>query len=412
MQPDITANKWIKYSVLVFSVVYLYIIIRTLHLRGFADDQYFLNIFNSHHIIEHVYGRYFTWTGRFPLELLMTTTIGFNIFWKVGVPASIILLCFSVCRITNYKSSILSFGAALVFFATIPTDINSDASWWVTGFYNYLLPVSLAVYAFSVSYTNRNNIIERAFCIIFSFYYSYMEQAGILYVIAMMTLILFIKERRNKFNYSILLISTINLIICLKAPGNEQRVVLETWTWYPQYQTYGIINKLSLGFDKLHQLMTFRYNIPLIGLSTSILFLGANSGKLKISVKISMVIIMTFISLSVTNSLTGFFSDSSFFYNSILHASRWSSAKIFISYLYIFLVISSMFTIMFDALIKFKISAMPIIAMLLGFMSVTMLGMSPTVYASGLRVDFIFEIMCITSCMYLSIKVYQAGINK
>lgn len=197
----------------------------------------------------------------------------------------------------------------------------------------------------------------------------------------------------------------INLAICLKAPGNEQRLLAEPWNWYPQYPTYGLINKLSLGFDKLHQLMTFRYNIPLIGLVAAIIALRSVGGNMLMSVKIAMIVMMTFIAISITNSLTGFFSNISFFYSTTLNASNWSSAKIFLSYLYLFFVISSMFIIMLDMLINKMISALPIIAMLLGFMTVTMLGMSPTVYASGFRVDFVFEIMCILSCMYIFRKL-------
>ncbi|WP_336767801.1 hypothetical protein [Pantoea endophytica] len=401
MQQNITANNWIRATVILCAITYLYIIIRELHLRDVADDQYFLNIFNSQHIFEKVLGRYYTWTGRFPLELLMVSTIGISTFWKIAIPFAVVLLCFSLSRIANKKVGIISFGTALALFATIPSDINSDASWWVTGFYNYLLPVSLAAYTFSVSYVNSNVSFEKIICVIFSLYFSYMEQAGIAYVIAMISLISFRKETRTKFNFFILIFSFINLVICLKAPGNENRLIVEVWNWYPQYQTYGISNKLALGFDKLHQLMTLRYNIPLILFATSLIVLGAYSGKLRTSVKISMFFVMTFISLSITNSLTGFFAESSFFYSTTLNATRWYSAKIFLSYLYLLIVISSMLFILLNALLKNIVCATPIIAMLLGFMSVTMMGMSPTVYASGLRVNFVFEVTCIISSMYV-----------
>jgi hypothetical protein len=351
--------------------------------------------------MDRVIERYFTWTGRFPLELVMTSTIGISYFWKLGIPASVILLCFSICRITTNKLGVVSFGVALILFATIPTDIINDSSWWVTGFYNYLLPVSLAVYAFSFSYILGNRKHEQMLCIVAALYFSYMEQAGIVYIISMLSLILLKKQARTKFNITILTLAFVNLIICLKAPGNEMRFTLETWTWYPQYQTYGIINKLSLGLDKLHQLMTYRYNGPLIFLSTLVIFLGASGGKLKNSVKVAILLMITFLSISIVNSLTGFFIGRSFFFNTTLDASKWSSSKIYLSYLYLLIIISAMFLILLDATIKGTINAVPIIAILLGYMSVTMMGMSPTVYASGLRVDFVFEITCIISAMYI-----------
>lgn len=401
MLSNISANKWINAAVLVCIVSYLYIMATTLQLSGTGDDQYWLSIFNSGQVIEKAIERYSIWSGRVPIELLMTSTIGIIIFWKVAIPTSIVVLCYSICRIANNNFGLMSFAASLVLFLSIPNPINQNASWWVTGFYNYLLPVALSIYAFSVSYVNSNVKLEKIFCIIAAFFFSYMEQAGISYVVAMVVLLSSRKDTRQPFNIFMLFISVVNLIVSLKAPGNENRLMVETWSWYPQYQTYGLIHKLSLGFDKLHQLMTFRYNFPLIGFSAVLFCLRSVSGKMPLSIKIAMSIIMSFIAISITNSLTGFFSTESFFYNTTLHASRWASGKIFLSYLYLWFVICSMFIIMLDMLANKHISLTPIISMLLGFMTVTMMGMSPTVYASDVRVNFPFEIMCIISCMYL-----------
>lgn len=190
MQPNIIANKWIKISALICAFTYLFIIVRKLHLRDFSDDQYFINIFSSNHIIQSLVERYFTWTGRFPIELLMTTTISFKAFWKIGIPLAVIVLCLTICRIVNNKVGVISFAITLGLFATIPNDINNDASWWISGFYNYLLPVTLAMYAFSVTYTNSDKLIEKILCFISVFYFSYMEQAGIAYTIAMVCILL------------------------------------------------------------------------------------------------------------------------------------------------------------------------------------------------------------------------------
>lgn len=400
MHPNINANNWMKACLMICILTYLYFVARKLHLQNIADDQFFLAIFNSGHMFEKVIQRYTTWTGRFPLELLMTATIGFKLFWKLAIPISVVVLCYSICRIIYNKVSLTTFALCMFFFASIPSDINNDASWWVTGFYNYLLPVTLCVYTFSISYSCSNNRLEKILCLLFSFYFSYMEQAGIAYVVALFILLMFKKEKRNCFNFFLLLIVAFNLIICLKAPGNENRFSLESWTWFPQYQTYGIFNKLSLGFDKLHQLMTFKFNIPLIGLAISLILARSIGEKMRVSIKISMIVIISFVALSIANSLTSFFTTSSFFFNTTLNASNWSSAKIYFSYLYLLIVISSMFNIMLEMFASNKISLTPVTSMLIGFMTVTMMGMSPTVYASGLRVDFLFEIMCIISCMY------------
>lgn len=401
MLPNITANKGIRFLILLLIFTYLYFIYKTVSLRGADDDQVFLSIFNSGNIINSLVNRFNSWSGRFSLELLMTSTIGYDFFWKAGIPICVALVCYCCCKISGFRLSILPFSLALFLFATIPYQINIDASWWITGFYNYLLPVATALYVFEVCYSGDSGAFNKFICILLCFYFSYMEQAGLAFSVAMICLIYHKRNMLSKFNITIILLVIINLIICLKAPGNEKRFALEVWRWYPQYQTYGILNKLSLGFDKLHQLMTFRYNIPLIFLMISAFYVRCSFSSMKNSTKLALLIIATFISISIANSLTGIFTDGFFFNSNTIDATRWHEVKLYASYFYIFAVISSLFFILIDLIINAKWNYTPVIAMLIGFMTVTMLGLSPTVYASGYRVDFIFEIMCIISCMSL-----------
>ncbi|PLR38746.1 hypothetical protein CYR55_08350 [Chimaeribacter californicus] len=329
----------------------------------------------------------------------MTSTIGYPILWEVGIPISVAAVCYSCSKISGFRPTVVPFAFALILFATMPYQINIDASWWITGFYNYLLPTAVALYVFSVCYSGEGGSFKKIVCALLCFYFPYMEQAGLAFVVAMIFFICYQGRMLSRFNLVITLLVIINLIICLKAPGNEKRFALEVWRWYPQYQTYGLINKLSLGFDKLHQLMTFRYNIPLIALMISAFYVRCSYSGMRNSTKCALFIIATFISISIANSLTGLFSGGFIFNSATVDATRWSAGKVYISYFYIFAVISSLFLVLIDLVMNAKSNCTPIIAMLIGFMTVTMLGLSPTVYASGYRVDFIFEIMCIISCM-------------
>ncbi|PLR52428.1 hypothetical protein [Chimaeribacter arupi] len=399
MQLNTNVNKWILLTLIMSSLAYLLFISHSLSLRGYDDDKIFLSIFNSDNMMEILAARYNQWSGRFMLEWLMTSTIGYTWLWKVGVPVSIMLSCYSACRIAGQKANIIGCSIALLLFASIPYDINSDASWWITGFYNYLLPISVALYTFSVAISDSNSIFEKISCLVLAFYFPYMEQAGVAFIIAMLALLAFKKESRNKINYALIVIAVINLIICLKAPGNERRFSEEVWNWYPEYQTYGLSIKLALGFDKLHQLMTMRANFPLIVLSLAIIYFRSVSGNMGITIKMAMFIVITFVAISIAKALTGI-PAGGFFFNSVpVNATIWSAGKLFLSYLYLFSVISSMFIIMLDMALKKYIGATPIMAMLIGYMTVTMMGLTPTVYASGLRVDMVFEMMCIVAVM-------------
>ncbi|MFT8369004.1 MAG: hypothetical protein ABF646_09665 [Acetobacter papayae] len=401
MQLNIVANKYVKMLFIISISIYLLFIFIGSHVRSSGDDASYLSVFNSHHIINTLAWRYHKWSGRLAIEWVMVATIGYSLFWKVGIPLSVCVVCYSCCRISGVRCNVLSFSFALFLFAVIPYDINSDASWWVAGFYNYLLPVSASIYVFSILFCGESNKIEKILCILLSFYFPYMEQVGVAFVMAMVFWSIQKRKSLSVFDIIVMVVVCVNLIICLKAPGNRNRFILEVWNWYPQYQTYGITNRIALGFDKLHQLMTFRYNMPLIFFIILLFVTRSLYGKMTYSIKFSMFIVATFISLSVGNALTGLFSSGYFFNPSMLSAERWCVFELYISYMYIFFVISSVITILFDCCVNKITRMVPFFAMIIGFFTVVMLGLSPTVYASGYRVDFIFEISCIISCVSL-----------
>ncbi|EPM3638080.1 hypothetical protein [Enterobacter roggenkampii] len=401
MLQNMNANRWIKLLAVLSVITYLYFIYMSLSLRGYDDDQVFLNIFNSNNILEHLLTRFETWSGRFSVELVMTSTIGYSMLWKLGVPTSILILCVSCNKIADLELSCVSIALSFILFASIPADIHSDASWWITGFYNYLLPVSAATYTFSTLTKKETNTLEKIACILLAFYFPYMEQAGISFLVATACLAISKRNSISRFELLIALIVIINLTICLAAPGNINRFILESWHWYPQYQTYGLTEKISLGFDKLHQLMTLRLNFPLMALSVVLFILRSSLGEMCNAIKIAMLVISTFIAVSIANSFTGLLYNGAFFSGKTIDATRWSSITTYISYSYMLAVISSILIVLIECNLKRKINSTSIIAMLIGFMTVTMLGFSPTVYASGFRVDLIFEIMCIIS--FLSI---------
>ena len=226
MLQKLTVNKWIKLLILISIITYLYFVMRMVHLRGYDDDHVFLTIFHSGNVVEQLLYRFNSWSGRLAIEFIMLFTIGYSFFWKLGIGLSIIVLCFACCRISRLNPGIINIAFALILFAAIPAEINADASWWITGFYNYLLPVSVALYVFSVSFCMKKSIPEKIICIILAFYFPYMEQAGIAFIFAIICLIFARRKKVSYFDITILIIVLVNLIICLKAPGNERRFIL------------------------------------------------------------------------------------------------------------------------------------------------------------------------------------------
>jgi quinol-cytochrome oxidoreductase complex cytochrome b subunit len=78
-----------------------------------------------------------------------------NGFGRISIPLTLLLLACSISRISTGKASIHGSLVALALLIGIPSIVNNDAAWWITGYYNYLLPVCAAIYTLSVMLDDR-----------------------------------------------------------------------------------------------------------------------------------------------------------------------------------------------------------------------------------------------------------------
>jgi hypothetical protein len=80
---------------------------------------------------------------RATLEAVMVLTIGHEWFWRISIPLTLLLLACSISRISTDKMSIQGTFLSITLLMCIPLSINTDTVWWVTGYYNYLLPTAM-----------------------------------------------------------------------------------------------------------------------------------------------------------------------------------------------------------------------------------------------------------------------------
>lgn len=387
--------RYLLLSSIVFA--YLFSYASTIDLSTSNDDHVFLSVFNSGAIVEFLANNYNTWSGRSAIELFMVSTIGYHLVWKLGIPLSIVVLAYASGRVSTGKSSITFIAIFILLFSLIPDAINGDASWWVTGFYNYLLPMSVAMYLFSVFFEGNKCALVKLVCIPLAVYVAYMEQIALCLLFCSAILIATNTSARHKYNYFLLAIIAFNFAICISAPGNINRLHLETMNWMPSFADYNLLQKVSLGFDKTYQFITFKYNYPLTIFSLIVILFRLKMGKIEMHSMIPILIVSSFVPLMVYQSLCG----DLFFEGNLVDNGNVSRMPIYYNYAYSIAYILSIMYVIFDMMQKRMVSALPIICLLSGFLSVMIMGFSPTVYASGVRVYFYFEIMLITGSMYI-----------
>lgn len=400
MQQNTYANNYFKFLISVCIFSYLFCYASTISLSPSSDDGVFLSVYNTGDIFQFLVKNFKTWSGRFSIELIMTSTIGIEWFWRIGIPASVILTGYSISKIVFHKSSILLIGMFVFIFSQIPSAILGDSAWWVTGFYNYLLPTSIALYLFSTLQLVNINKAEKIACIALSFYVSYMEQVALCLLVAIVVMLLINKNSRTRYRYFVLAIIAINFIACVKSPGNVSRLSIETLNWMPGYKYFNILDMISLGWDKLYQIITLKYNIPFSIFCISLLYASSKTSPINFSLKFSMIVISSFPALMIYHSLCG----GIFFEGNLIDSGNYSLIDIYISYFYVLVLSVSILLVLIDMLLSGLSSPLPIFSFLISYMSVVIMGFSPTVYASGFRVYYVFEILCILNSMYFLVN--------
>lgn len=95
------------------------------------------------------------------------------------------------------------------------------------------------------------------------------------------------------------------------------------------------------------------------------------------------------------------------FYNpEYLNPQRWISISRYCSYLFTgFLILGTCYALAAAAL-KDRDFVKPLVMIILGFATILMVGFSPTVYVSGMRVLYLWAVMIMCSSCFIFYKIY------
>lgn len=396
-------------KILVFLLVAYFLMLGlSMDTHNWGDDQYFQALTDSGSIFEQVWSRYHNWSGRLGIELLLGYTIAWSLFWKLAIPLSIVLLIFCFLKLSKYQVSPLSFMFVTALINLMPSNITSESFYWVTGFYNYLLPCSLGVFCFYVLHEKVNDKKIRLLALFSVFIFSYQEQVVIVFVLA----VLFSAYRslsRDKVFF--LGVTFVNAAVLFSAPGNISRYSSSVRLYFSNYSDFGFVEKAYLGMDKVYQAFMMSDNWPLFVFLTLLAFLGYKNPEKSVSEKISLVVIVFYLLVVCLQQQKYAFTNESLMdlkYSGNISFKSIVSANMYKGYLVLLLVMSSAITLMLGLARKHSVIWPTLLCLFFGVISILMLGFSPTVYASGLRVVLIFELSLILATLYL----FQCITNK
>lgn len=400
MKQNTNVNNFINVLAWITIVFIMIKIGYSLSLRVYMDDDvYFVNALKNSSLLGFLEMRYMTWSGRVVIEAIMVKTINHEFIWRVIMPVCLFILCHSICRISIAKkdvSPIFTLLMMLVFFL-MPQKTYNEGAFWITGFYNYLFPISLGFYAISViTKADESSNTEKFLSILSLPVACSNEQMGITIIIYL--LISFAITRKFKpYNAVFTLLALLSFLFLMLAPGNKIRLIGESRR-IPEFNDYGLLDKIGLGIDRFSSMInSHSYLLLLLSAILIILYLIENHSQLNIFGASSILIIITFQITKLLGLIPNQFMGNGDWSNWIFY-TRYS-----ISLLYYVSVIHLVIHVLNN-----KNYHIALAATIFAPATVIMMGFSPTVYASADRVLFMFECMMLLVTSALIIRLMSA----
>lgn len=381
---ELMNKKYVYYVCLFIFVFALHLFMRP----GEADDLWFINNYTGNPL-SFAYMRYMQWSSRFLIEMVLVFIASLPlIVWKVLDTLMIVLLFYSGNKLLNVKDrKILIFEIFLIMI--LPWKVFGETGWIATTL-NYTWPITLGFYGFSILLEEKTNFLKQIisfFCIIFACNQEQMCCVMLAFIIICFCIRTFQKKNNKVFliPFIICILMGVLHIIC---PGNSMRQISEMQTWYPAYQNFDVLDKISIGIISTVTAILFDFRIIYIAfIGMLILYIKY----LPLNKKLSYIIQFILVCFIFIN-IYPFDSTQLMFYSK----AQESIVITFMNFVLPVLLFSLLISIVIYLILKTKnkYNYMFVLLFLSGICSRLILGFSPTVYASGKRTVIYFYIVC------------------
>lgn len=378
-----------------------------LELKPFSDDYTFLSAATSGATpLDYLTTRYHTWTGRIAIEGIMFTTIGIPNFWKLAIPTLVLLSAYSTWKAFFSNTFHYTYGIILCTFLTmlISHNILDATAYYVTGFYNYLLPITSAVFVCTVFIRPSTfSTPEKILAIPLAFIASQSEQAGVSMLSVLAASLIWNRKIALPYQGLILAIAATGFVFLLSAPGNYLRLASEL-QYMPEFTGYSFFKKITTGLDVFNSHYIDSTNLYPKLIALLLLLLSSNKDFRLKKLAYFLVICGTF-----QGSIFGYIFDAGDNeYFSIRYLSMGLGLNYFVSYMLSLLSLVSVTYIVRNVIASDSKFYFATFLLLLHVAVTVLVGLSPTAYESGYRVLLAGDIISLMLiCLLLKEEVVR-----
>ena len=364
---------YIVFSFFIFGLI-------SLDYTVFNDDKFFYTLSNEKSLSEFLVWRYFSWSSRIIIEAVLFLIISFSAFFQIFFVTLLYLFCALSLKHLLKPQTLLQNVIICFMVASIPFCFINNTG-WISNSMNYLFPLIFGIISFESLYNPRPCFYYGIFLILTTFVASGMEQLCVvmLLIFGCVGLYYLVKYKKIMWFYVIQLeICMFNIALFALCPGNSFRFGREIRKYSFDFLQWDFF---TLFYRGLSHTMDYFFDEPfcilLVALDIVIFNLLAYDKKTRLSCFSTLVI----------SAITIFLI---FFWHKEMHIFFVIDNKLGWYYL---LFASLFFCLIFSLFLLYKNTVFFYISLLfifVGLLSSAILGLSPTLYASSVRIFFYF----------------------
>lgn len=398
-------------SLITISVCIMYVFISVVY-KDITDDHFFSTALEKHSLPDILKIRYMTWSGRVFIEAFLMKTINILYFPQITIALSCILMSYCIAKFSSKDGVVsLSLVSAALLIMLSDFHTNRQATLWITGAYNYIIPISIGMYSILILLEKNQSSIKKFLSCLLIFLACNNEQFAVTAFIGVLAY-LAIKYRSDgvsAYDLTFFACLVCGGIIVLAAPGNVIRLHSEISNWMPDFNNYSVFHKLAVGVDRISNQINFNDNFLFFIVSIiSIAFLLRRCEFCLVNAAM-----ISILSLKVLSFIMSFYPDTMLSrlirFEEYISSATWRYSVVYITYFINLLSLSSILVTCILASKTAKDATFISVVLLCGVLSALMIGFSPTAYASGTRVMFLFDVSMAIGGLFIFNRMHDIG---
>ncbi|MBQ5560819.1 MAG: hypothetical protein IIT46_13755 [Lachnospiraceae bacterium] len=399
-------NKVKKNKLLPFiAILFIFGIYDCLILPCYADDiNLYTGILEKQTIWEFMSFRYSAWSSRIIIEAVLVYMVKYQILWRI-------LNTLVAFGIAWYMSKLVSedhkYSWPICFGVVMYPFIDMSTAGWIATMLNYWWPLFtllvLAYYLKQIMLGNKMKWYQWMISFIFAVFTCDHEQAAtvVLLLFGGCFCYFFIKNKKiSLYMVMVLIVDVVSYVYIMLCPGNSKRLVQSDGEIYNKFS---LVKKLELGIFNIENRFWVETNIFMIVFIFVLVYLMWKTRMKTRKFWVCMPMMIIILGYQVTNRLC---SVSKMVF---VEAERTMDLEAFevaslIKVFWFVLFVASLLACFWVLLKEEKNNVLSVlIAVISGFGSAEMLGMSPTVFTSDTRI-FIFFYFSLIYALGMCVK--------